>query len=64
MKTIRELFPYFGHPYKLKHKDGKDTKTCYFQCEEHMKKHIVRYNLRKKDYTIDILNKNEKNTCD
>jgi len=47
-----EEFPFDQFPYKLLHKDGKETRKCYFQCEEHMKKHIARYNLKKKDYTI------------
>jgi hypothetical protein len=50
-----EEFPYDQFPWKLMHKDGKDgkeTRKCYFQSEEHMKKHISRYNLKKKDCTI------------
>jgi len=50
-----EEFPFDQFPWKLMHKDGKDgkeTRKCYFQSEEHMKKHITRYNLKKKDYTI------------
>ena len=50
-----EEFPYDQFPWKLMHKDGKDgkeTRKCYFQSEDHMKKHITRYNLKKKDYTI------------
>ena len=46
-----EQFPYDQFPYKLLHKDGKETRKCYFQSEDHMKKHIARYNLKKKDYT-------------
>ena len=50
-----EEFPYDQFPWKLMHKDGKDgkeTRKCYFQSEDHMKNHITRYNLKKKDYTI------------
>ena len=50
-----EEFPFDQFPWKLMHKDGKDgkeTRKCYFQSEEHMKKNITRYNLKKKDYTI------------
>ena len=50
-----EEFPFDQFPWKLMHKDGKDgkeTRKCYFQSEEHMKKHIERYKLNKKDYTI------------
>jgi hypothetical protein len=50
-----EEFPFDQFPWKLTHKDGKDnkdTRKCYFQTEEHRNKHIARYNLKKKDYTI------------
>jgi hypothetical protein len=47
-----EEFPFDQFPWKLVHKDGKETRKCYFQTEDHMKKHITRYNLKKKDYTI------------
>jgi len=53
-KEIEE-FPFDQFPWKLMHKDGKDnkdTRKCYFQTEEHRTKHIARYNLKKKDYTI------------
>ena len=42
-------FPYDMFPWKLTYKDRTEKRTCYFQCEEHRKKHIVRYNLNKKD---------------
>ena len=50
-----EEFPYDQFPWKLVQKEGKDNKDirkCYFQTEEHRNKHIARYNLKKKDYTI------------
>jgi hypothetical protein len=47
-----EEFPFDQFPWKLVHKEGKETRKCYFQTEDHMKKHIARYNLKKKDYTI------------
>lgn len=47
-----EEFPYDQFPWKLVHKDGKETRKCYFQTEEHRKKHIDRYNLKKKDITL------------
>ncbi len=49
--TNDEEFPYETFPWKLVHKDGKEKRTCYFQTEAHMKKHIERYNLKKKEYT-------------
>lgn len=50
--TNTEDFPYDQFPWKLIHKDGKEKRTCYFQTESHMKKHIERGKLNKKDYTI------------
>jgi hypothetical protein len=42
-------YPYDMFPWKLIHNERGDKRSCYFQCEEHRKKHIVRYNLNKKD---------------
>ncbi len=36
-------FPFDGFPYRLEHKDGSDTKTCWFSCEDHLQKYIERY---------------------
>ena len=50
-----EEFPFDQFPWKLVHKDGKDgkeTRKCYFQSEEHRQKHIDRYNLKKKDIQL------------
>ena len=47
-----EEFPFDQFPWKLIHKDGKETRKCYFQTEAHRSKHIARYNLKNKDYTI------------
>ncbi len=55
MTKETEEFPFDQFPWKLTHKDGKDnkdTRKCYFESEDHMKKHIERYNLKKKDYAI------------
>ena len=53
--TFHETFPIkFVH----KQKGLKDMKVCYFQCEEHMKKYIKRYSLRKNAYTISKTPKN------
>lgn len=45
--NIDEEFPHDMFPWKLVFKDGTEKRTCYFQCEEHRKKHITRYNLKK-----------------
>jgi len=42
-------FPHDMFPWKLVYKDGTEKRTCYFQCEEHRKKHITRYKMTKKD---------------
>ena len=42
-------YPYDMFPWKLIHNERGEKRSCYFQCEEHRKKHIVRYNLNKKD---------------
>jgi len=50
-----EEFPFDQFPWKLVHKDGKDGKEvrkCYFQSEEHRKKHIERYNLKKNEIKL------------
>jgi len=49
--TIEEEFPHDSFPWKLIYQDGKEKKNCFFQSEDHMKKHIERYKLKKKDYT-------------
>ncbi len=47
-----EEFPFDQFPYKLVHKDGKETRKCYFQSEEHRKKHIDRYKLKKNEIKL------------
>jgi hypothetical protein len=61
IKSTKEEFPHGdGFPIKILHKDGKDmkdTKTCFFQCEEHVQKYIARNKFKKKDYQIIYKNK-------
>lgn len=45
-------FPHGGFPYRLEYVDGKDKKTCWFQCEDHLEKHITRYKLDLNKVTI------------
>jgi hypothetical protein len=47
-----EEFPFDQFPWKLVKEEGKEVRKCYFQTEEHMKKHISKHNLKKKDYKI------------
>ncbi|NDB57799.1 hypothetical protein EB001_05080 [bacterium] len=39
-------------PVMLKYAEDKTTKTCYFQCEEHLEKHIMRHKLDRLKLTI------------
>ena len=48
-----EMHPFSTFPYRLEYQDGKDTRVCHFECEEHRDKHIKRYGLRKNQYFID-----------
>ena len=54
-ETEKQSFPYSQFPVKVIHKDGKDlseTKTCYFQNENHAQKYITRCKFKKTDYQI------------
>jgi hypothetical protein len=51
-KTEKPDFPHPGFPYRLEHKEGKDNKICFFQCEEHMNKYLQRTKIKKKDYKV------------
>jgi len=53
-----EEFPYDLFPWKLIYKEGKETRKCYFECEEHRTKYIKRYNLKKKDIKLSCKPKN------
>jgi hypothetical protein len=50
--TDEELFPHQGFPIRLEYVDVKDHKTCWFQCESHLEKHITRYNLKQSEITV------------
>ena len=44
--TQEELFPHGGFPYRLEYLDeNKLTRLCWFQCEEHLTKHVIRYKI-------------------
>jgi hypothetical protein len=49
-EKIKNLFPFPTFPVRLEQKD--ENKICWFKDEYDLKKHITRYNLKKKDYTI------------
>lgn len=52
MKQDQDLFPHNGFPIRLEYQDGKEHKICWFQCQNHLDKHLTRYNLKAKDITI------------
>jgi len=54
-KSDEELHPFPQFPFRLEYKDGKELRTCHFQCEEHREKHIKRYKLRKGKYKLNTL---------
>ena len=49
---MKEEFPYEKFPIKLIHKENKDSKTCYFECEDHLSKYLKRHNLKVKDVIV------------
>jgi hypothetical protein len=54
-ESEKQSFPYDQFPVKIIHKDGKelkDTKTCYFQNENHAQKYITKCKFKKTDYQI------------
>ena len=57
IKPVKEDFPH-GDSFTVKivHKDGKDSKTCWFQGEVYAQKYITNNNLKKQDYTIQYKN--------
>lgn len=48
----KEEFPFDDFPWKLVYKDGDNTHKCYFQSEDHRRKHIERYKLKNKDIQL------------
>ena len=40
-----DLFPYENHPYRLEFGEGKNATICWFECEEHLQKHVIRYKI-------------------
>jgi len=48
-----ELFPYENHPYRLEFGEKKNTTICFFSCEEHLQKYLIRYKLDTRTIKID-----------
>jgi hypothetical protein len=40
-------------PFRLEHKEDKNTKICWFQSEDHANKYIARAKLKKSDYKLE-----------
>jgi hypothetical protein len=51
------LFPYQNHPYRLEFDDSGSKTICFFSCEEHLKKYLIRYKLDKSKIKIDYNDK-------
>lgn len=39
-------------PITLSYKEGKESKVCYFVCQEHLKKYLDRYKIKKGSYSV------------
>lgn len=48
-----ELFPYENHPYRLEFGEKKNPTVCFFSCEEHLQKYLIRYKLDERTARID-----------
>lgn len=46
------MFPYSFHPIRLEYEEKKGKIICFFECEEHLEKHLVQHKLNKKKVTI------------
>jgi len=47
------LFPYETFPIRLEYGEKKNPTVCYFQCKEHLQKHVEKYKLDKRTIKID-----------
>jgi len=56
MKQDQEMFPHLGFPIRLEYQDNQEHKICWFQCQNHLDKHLARYKLKQKDIKIDYQN--------
>lgn len=44
---------YPGFPIRIEHMDGKDKKTCWFQCQNHLDKYLTRSKLKLVDVCVE-----------
>lgn len=45
-------FPYEKFCYRLEYTERKENRICWFECKEHLDKHILKHKLKKKDIKI------------
>jgi len=51
-----ELFPHAPtFPWRLE--DKRESKTCWFQCQEHVEKYLTRYKMISKEYKCQLSSK-------
>lgn len=55
--TETSLFPYEKFPFRLEFGEKKNVTICWFECEEHLQKYIIRSKLDKKSIKIDYRDK-------
>jgi hypothetical protein len=52
MKQDQDLFPHIGFPIRLEYKDQSEKRICWFQCQNHLDKHLTRHKITAKDAII------------
>lgn len=53
MKPEQDLFPHTGFPIRLEYQDRNDRRTCWFQSQNHLDKHVTRYKINLKEAKLD-----------
>lgn len=53
MKEEKELFPHNEFPIRLEYQDRADHRICWFQCQNHLDKHITQHKLKLSELKID-----------
>lgn len=52
LENIQDLPFHECFPITLSYKEGKNKKYCYFVCEDHLKKHLIRHKLKKGSFDV------------
>jgi len=50
--TEIDLFPHPNHPFRLEFGEKKNITICWFECEEHLQKYLIRSKLDKRTVKI------------